>query len=81
MDNTELKVFALKYILTHDDLIKEDKFRLGQFVKECDENELLYLLASGEVQRGITKEEVDEYIGSRDKLQEKIDQIKTALGV
>ena len=80
MNNTDLKIFALKYILKHDDLLKEQKMSLGEFVKECNEHELLYLLASGELQKGITKEEVDKYIGSRDKLQEKIDQINTKFG-
>ena len=79
MDTKDLKIFTLKYILQHDNLQKEEKITLGEFVKECDENELLYLLASGEVQKGITKEEVDKYIGSRDKLQEKIDQVKAKL--
>ena len=65
------------YIDEHDDLLGEEKIALMEWVKEADENELLYLLASGEVKDGATIEEVDhllEYFGEsgysfRDKVE------------
>lgn len=44
----ELKEFTLYYILEHDNLTKKEKLQLGEFVKEANEDQVNYLLLTGE---------------------------------
>lgn len=44
----ELKEFTLFYILEHDSLTKKEKLQLAEFVKGANEDQVNYLLATGE---------------------------------
>ena len=56
MDN-QLKIFALEYVKLHDDLIKEEKLAIGQFIMEASNDQVKFLLATGEVKDKLTTED------------------------
>jgi len=60
--NTNLKVLALYYVLEHENLTKENKLGLGNFITEANDNEVIHLLISGEAKRNVTTEEVDQLL-------------------
>lgn len=45
----QLKIFALEYIKEHDGLLKEERLALGQFVMEASDNQVKFMLLTGEV--------------------------------
>lgn len=62
----ELKIFALEYVKLHDRLIKEEKLAIAEFIMNASDEQVIYLLATGEVKNSVTKEEVEnllEYFG------------------
>jgi hypothetical protein len=59
----ELKEFTLYYILEHDNLTKEEKLQLGEFVKEANEDQVNYLLASGKmVESNLLDESMEKFL-------------------
>ena len=58
MDN-QLKIFALEYVKIHDDLLKEEKFAIGQFIMESSDDQVRFMLITGEVKDNLTKEDVN----------------------
>ena len=55
MDN-DLKIFALEYVKLHDRLLKEQKLVIGQFIMEASDDQVSYMLLTGEVKDKLTKE-------------------------
>ncbi len=55
MDKT-LKIFALKYVKKHD-LLKEEKLAIGKFIVEADDNQVKFLLLTGEVKDSLTEDD------------------------
>jgi hypothetical protein len=68
----ELKIFALEYVKLHDNLSKEQKFAIGDFIMEASDDQVNYLLATGEVKDKLTEEdktllkEVSDYEAASD---------------
>jgi len=58
MDATDLKIFALEYIKLHDNLLKEEKLALGEFVIEASDEQVKFMLFTGEVKDKLNKEEL-----------------------
>ena len=54
----ELKIFALEYIKLHDDLLKEEKLALGDFVMEASDEQVKFMLMTGEVKDKLTEEDL-----------------------
>ena len=59
MNNTQLKIFTMCYINEHDDLLKEEKIALMEWVKDASTDQVNYLLATGEVVDEMTQEHID----------------------
>ena len=66
----DLKIFALEYVKLHDHLLKEQKLAIGQFIMEASDDQVKYMLLSGEVKYGLTEENkmlaksfIEEYSG------------------
>jgi len=59
MNNTELKIFTMYYINEHDDLSKEEKLALMEWVKDATPDQVGYLLLTGEVKEKLTEEDMD----------------------
>jgi len=53
----ELKIFALEYVKLHDHLLKEQKLAIGQFIMEASDDQVKYMLVSGEVKDKLTEED------------------------
>ncbi|MBY9000055.1 MAG: hypothetical protein KGD64_04005 [Candidatus Heimdallarchaeota archaeon] len=53
----ELKIFALEYVKLHDRLLKEQKLAIGQFIMEASDDQVKYMLVSGEVKYGLTEDD------------------------
>ena len=55
----ELKIFALEYIKLHDGLIAEEKLALGEFVMEASDEQVKFMLFTGEVKDNLTEEDLE----------------------
>jgi hypothetical protein len=49
MNTTDLKIFAMKYTRDHKELQNDEKISVMEFIKEASEDQVLYLLQTGEV--------------------------------
>ena len=49
MDTKELKIFAMKYAKDHKELTNEEKISVMEFIKDANEDQVLFLLQTGEV--------------------------------
>jgi len=54
----ELKIFALEYVKLHDHLLKEQKLAIGQFIMEASDDQVKYMLITGEVKDNLTEEDI-----------------------
>jgi len=54
----QLKIFALEYIKEHDGLLKEERLALGQFVMEASDNQVKFMLFTGEVKDKLSEEDI-----------------------
>ena len=54
----DLKIFALEYVKIHDDLLKEQKLAIGKFIMEASDDQVKYMLLSGEVKDKLTREDL-----------------------
>lgn len=61
----ELKIFALEYVKLQDDLFKEEKLAIGKFIMEASDEQVAYMLFTGEVKDKLTKEDLS-YLGEQD---------------
>jgi len=57
MNQLFLKEFTYQYILLHDNLTKDEKLQVGQFVKEASEEQVMALLLSGECKEELRERE------------------------
>lgn len=57
MNQLFLKEFTYQYILLHDNLTKDEKLQVGQFVKEASEEQVMALLLSGECKKELREKE------------------------
>jgi hypothetical protein len=55
--NNNLKIFALEYVKLHDNLTKEQKLGVGRFIVEANDDQINFLLLTGEVKDKLTKED------------------------
>lgn len=55
----QLKIFALEYIKEHDGLLKEERLALGQFVMEASDNQVKFMLLTGEVKDNLIEGEIN----------------------
>lgn len=53
----DLKIFALEYVKIHDDLLKEQKLAIGKFIMEASDDQVKYMLLSGEVKDKLTEDD------------------------
>jgi len=75
-----LKIFALKYVKLHNDLLKEEKLAIGEFIMEASDKQVSYMLLTGEVKDKLTKEDINFIKTSWSKLQSKINKVKSKMG-
>jgi len=59
MNTKDLKIFAMYYVMEHDDLLKEEKLGLIEFIKEASEDQVKFLLITGEVMPKLVQEDID----------------------
>lgn len=71
----QLKIFALEYIKKHGNLLKEEKLALGKFVMEASDNQVKFMLATGEVKDKLTKEDTHYLNKVKTRLNEKLKKI------
>ncbi len=57
MDKLFLKEFTYHYILLHDNLTKDEKIQIGEFVKEASEEQVMALLLSGKCKTELRERE------------------------
>ena len=59
MNTTDLKIFAMYYVMEHDNLLKEEKIAVMEFIKDNSEDHVKHLLLTGEVKYELVKEDLD----------------------
>jgi len=69
-----LKIFALQYVKEHDNLTKEQKLGVAEFIMEGSDEQVKFLLATGEVKDKLTQEDKTLLNKCNDQLEEKINQ-------
>jgi len=55
----DLKIFALEYVQLHDDLLKEEKLAIGNFIMEASDKQVEFMLLTGKVKDKLTKEDIN----------------------
>jgi len=53
----QLKIFALNYVKEHDNLTKEQKLGVAEFIMEASDEQVKFLLTTGEVKDKLTEED------------------------
>jgi hypothetical protein len=54
----DLKIFALEYVKLHDRLLKEQKLAIGQFIMEASDDQVSYMLLTGEVKDKLNEKDL-----------------------
>jgi hypothetical protein len=56
--SNQLKIFALEYVKLHDNLLKEQKLAIGQFIMEASDEQVVFMLATGEIKDKLKEQDL-----------------------